>query len=69
MIKSILIWSWLISSGYAVDMNEKHVGRKLYTFYMPQGKTVRYAYKKEIIRFIKKKNWEFIRRGEQKKNK
>ncbi len=66
MIKSILIWTWLISSGYAVDMNEKHVGRKLYTFYMPQGKTVRYAYKAEIIKFIKKKKWEFIKRGEEK---
>jgi hypothetical protein len=29
---------------------------------MPEGKRVRYAYKKEIVRYIKKKDWKFMER-------
>ena len=33
---------------------------------MPEGKTARYAYKKEIVRYIKKKDWEFMERTSKK---
>lgn len=59
MFKTAVIWIWLCSCGYVVDMNAKYQGNKLYTFYMPEGKTVRYAYKSEIKRYIKEKNWKF----------
>lgn len=59
MIKSAIIWVWLCSCGYVVDMHAKYDGNKLYKFYMPEGKTVRYAYKSEIKRYIKEKNWKF----------
>ena len=67
MIKSIIIWSWLCSAGYVVDMNAKWEGKKLYTFYMAEGKTARYAYKKEILRYIKRRNWKFDERLENSK--
>ncbi len=69
MIKSIIIWTWLVSTGYVVDMNAKHNDRELYTFYMAEGKTARYAYKEEIIRYIKKRNWKFIERIKSSKKK
>lgn len=69
MIKSIIIWSWLVSTGYVVDMNVKHEGHELYTFYMAEGKTARYAYKKEILRYIKRRNWKFLERIENQKRK
>ena len=50
----------VMNCGYVVDMHHKHDGHKLYKFYMPEGKTVRYAYKKEIVRYIKKKDWKFM---------
>ena len=66
MIKTAIIWFWLCNCGYIVDMHKKHQGRKLYTFYMSEGKTARYAYKKEIVRYIKKKDWEFMERSSNK---
>jgi hypothetical protein len=33
---------------------------------MPEGKRVRFAYKKEIVRYIKKKDWEFMERTSKK---
>ena len=63
MIKTVMIWIWLCNCGYVVDMHHKHDGHKLYKFYMPEGKTARYAYKKEIVRYIKKKDWKFIERA------
>jgi hypothetical protein len=69
MIKSIIIWSWLVSTGYVVDMNAKYQGRELYTFYMAEGKTARYAYKKEILQYIKRRNWKFLERLENQKKK
>ena len=44
-----MIWLWLCNCGYVTDLQQKHHGHKLYEFYMPEGKMVRYAYKKEII--------------------
>jgi hypothetical protein len=67
MIKSIIIWSWLVSTGYIVPMNAEYEGRELYTFYMAKGKTARYAYKKEILMYIKKRNWKFLERIEKAK--
>jgi len=66
MIKSAIIWIWLCNCGYVVDMHIKHQGQKLYTFYMSECKTARYAYKKEIVRYIKKKDWEFMERASNK---
>ena len=66
MIKTAIIWIWLCNCGYVVDMYKKHQGQKLYTFYMSEGKTARYAYKKEIVRYIKKKDWEFMERASNK---
>ena len=60
MIKTAIIWIWLCNCGYVVEMQQKHNGQKLYTFYMSEGKTARYAYKKEIVRYIKRKDWEFM---------
>ena len=66
MIKTVMIWIWLCNCGYVIDMHHKHQGHELYKFYMPEGKTVRYAYKKEIVRYIKKKDWKFMERASQK---
>jgi len=62
MIKTTVIWIWLCSCGYVVDMDKSFKGEKLYTFYMPEGKTVRYAYKSEIKNYIRNKNWTFFER-------
>ena len=61
-----MIWLWLCNCGYVIDMQQKYHGHKLYEFYMPEGKRVRYAYKKEIGRYIKKKDWEFMERTSKK---
>ena len=55
MIKATMIWLWLCATGYVVEEPHRHVGKKLYTFYMPGGKTAKHAYKVEVIRFIKRK--------------
>ena len=60
MIKTAIIWIWLCNCGYVVEMQQKYNGQKLYTFYMSEGKTARYAYKKEIVRYIKRKDWKFM---------
>ena len=64
MIKTAMIWLWLCSTGYVVEIPHKHVGRKLYTFYLPNGKTAKYAYKLEILNYIKKKNWTYFKRSD-----
>ena len=66
MIKTAMNLLWLCNCGYVIDMQQKHHGHKLYEFYMPEGKRVRFAYKKEIVRYIKKKDWEFMERTSKK---
>ena len=46
MIKTAMIWLWLCNCGYVIDMQQKHHGHKLYEFYMPEGKRVRYRLQK-----------------------
>ena len=57
MIKTKIIFAWMLSSGIIQPMNEKNNDRDMYTLYVIDSKTEQvyayeHAYKEEIIEYI-----------------
>ena len=63
-MKLKLIFSWLLSMGYVVPMEEMNEGKEMYVLYVVNHETeevfaYEYAYKDEIIRWIKNGVFEY----------
>ena len=63
-MKLKLIFSWLLSMGYVVPMEEMNEGKEMYVLYVVKHETeevfaYEYAYKDEIIRWIKNGVFEY----------
>ena len=63
-MKFKLIFSWLLSMGYVVPMEEMNEGKEMYVLYVVKHETeevfaYEYAYKDEIIMWIKNGVFEY----------
>ena len=52
-MKTIIIFMWLVSTGYIISTNEKNEGRNMYTVILPNDKVYKNAYKQEIFKWIR----------------
>ena len=64
MNMSSLIFSWLISVGFVVPLNETNEGRELYVLYVMDHKTetvlaYEHAYKEEIMEWVQTGDFEY----------
>ena len=64
MIKTKIIFAWMLSAGIIQPMNEKNNNRDMYTLYVIDSKTEKvydyeHAYKEEIIEYIETGDFEY----------
>jgi len=64
MIKSKLIYAWMLSAGLIQPMNEQNNDRELYILYVIDAKTAQvyayeHAYEEEIIEYIETGDFEY----------
>ena len=64
MIKTKIIFSWMLSAGIIQPMYEKNNDRDMYTLYVIDSKTEQvyayeHAYKEEIIEYIETGDFEY----------
>jgi len=64
MIKTKIIFAWMLSAGIIQPMNEKNNDRDMYTLYVIDSKTEQvyayeHAYKEEIIEYIETGDFEY----------
>ena len=61
MFKTLIIYSWLVATGYVKQQHDAYpMGvRKMYVVKLPDKKIAKYAYRAEIIEFIKTGEWKY----------
>jgi hypothetical protein len=53
-----IVFYWMMLKGSIIPQGE-HEGRKMYAIIFPDGKAVDYAYKAEVLNYIKTKQFTY----------